>query len=116
MGLTQIAGTVRGPSAEETLDFLVDSGATYTILPRHAWKMIGLTPQRTLTFRLADNTKIIRDISECYLETAMGKGHTPVVLGKAGDEPILGVVTLEQFGLILNPFSRTLQPMRLILA
>ena len=116
MGLTQIAGTVRGPSGEDTLDFLVDSGATYTILPRYAWKHLGLIPQRTLKFSLADATKMTRDISECYIEIAGGKGHTPVVLGKAGDEAILGVVTLEQFGLILNPFTRTLQPMRLILA
>ena len=116
MGLTHVAGTVKGPSGEDTLDFLVDSGATYTILPRSTWKRIGLTPKRTLKFTLVDATKMTRDVSECYIEVTGGEGHTPVVLGKGADEAVLGVVTLEQFGLLFNPFTRTLQPMRLILA
>ena len=34
MGLTHIEGTVAGPAGKEaTLKFLVDSGATYTVLP-----------------------------------------------------------------------------------
>jgi hypothetical protein len=44
------------------------------------------------------------------------KCHTPVILGEQGDQPLLGVVTLEILGLILNPFSRELQPMRMLLA
>jgi hypothetical protein len=38
------------------------------------------------------------------------------MLGKKGDEALLGIVTLEEFRLILNPFSRQLQPMRMMLA
>ena len=37
-------------------------------------------------------------------------------LGLAGDEALLGVVTLEVLGLVLDPFNRTLQPMRMSLA
>ncbi len=36
--------------------------------------------------------------------------------GEPGDEALWGVVTLEELGLVLNPFNRTLQPMRLMLA
>jgi len=43
-------------------------------------------------------------------------GHTPVILGEPGDEALLGVVTLEILGFVLNPFSRTIQPARLLLA
>jgi len=39
-----------------------------------------------------------------------------VILGEPGDEPLLGVVTLEILGLTLNPFTRQLQPMRMLLA
>ena len=45
-----------------------------------------------------------------------GEAHTPVILGEEGDEPLLGVVTLEILGLVLNPFNRTLQPMKMYLA
>jgi len=39
-----------------------------------------------------------------------------VIFGEAGDEALLGVVTLEILGLVLRPFNRTLQPARLLLA
>jgi hypothetical protein len=39
-----------------------------------------------------------------------------VVLGEPGDDALLGTVTLESLGLVLNPFDRTLLPMRARLA
>jgi hypothetical protein len=59
---------------------------------------------------------IERQVSECYIEPPQGDGHTPVILGEPGDEALLGVTTLEILGLVLNPFTRTLQPMRIMLA
>jgi hypothetical protein len=50
------------------------------------------------------------------LTLAEGDGHTPVILGEAGDEALLGAVTLEILGLVLHPFKRTLEPMRMMLA
>lgn len=38
------------------------------------------------------------------------------MLGEANDDALLGVVTLENLGLVLNPFERTLRPMRMRLA
>jgi hypothetical protein len=69
-----------------------------------------------MTFMLADGTPIDRDVSECHIALALGDGHTPVILGEADDEALLGVVTLEILGFVLNPFNRTLQPARLLLA
>ncbi len=40
--------------------------------------------------------------------------HTPVVLGEAEDENLLGIVTLN-FGLILDPFKRELRPIRALM-
>ena len=117
MGITYVEGTVTGPTGKQaTTEFLVDSGAKYTLLPLKNWKAIGLKPVRRLTFVLADGTKIKRNISECYISLPQGRTHTPVVLGKPGDEALLGVVTLEELGLVLNPFQRSLQPARMMLA
>lgn len=117
MGLTYVQGTVTGPSKKRgRAKFLVDSGAKYTLLPFRTWKAIGLQPKRRLTFTLADGTAIERDISECYIKLPQGEGHTPVILGEPGDEALLGVITLEEMGLILNPFQRSLEPARMILA
>jgi len=75
-----------------------------------------LSPKRAMTFTLADGTTIERKVSECHVALPQGEGHTPVILGEPGDEALLGVVTLEILGLVLNPFNRTLQPMRMMLA
>ncbi|WP_376788706.1 aspartyl protease family protein [Thermoflexus sp.] len=116
MGLTYIEGTVTGPTGKQAVvRFLVDSGATYTLLPYEIWQAIELKPKRSATFVLADGTTIQRHISECHIALPQGEGHTPVILGEPGDEAVLGVVTLEILGLVLNPFTRTLQPMRMLL-
>ncbi len=117
MGLTHIEGSVTGPTGKSaTVKFLVDSGATYTLLPHKTWRGIGIKPARQQEFTLADGTTIQRKVSECLISLPQGTGHTPVILGEAGDEPLLGIVTLEILGLVLDPFKRTLQPMRMMLA
>src|SRR6266852_1082657 len=117
MGLTYIDGIVRGPSGKKTeLRFGLDSGASYSLISRDQWKAIELSPKRSMKFTLADGTKISRQVSECYISLPQGEGHTPVILGEDGDEPLLGVITLEILGSIFNPFNRTLQPMRALLA
>jgi len=116
MGVTYVEGQVKGLSGKkENVKFLVDSGATYSLLPKSVWEGIGLAPKRKLTFTLADGTTVERSVSEAYVILPQGEAHTPVILGEEGDEALLGVVTLEILGLVFNPFSRTLHPMRMLL-
>lgn len=117
MGLTYVKGTVgKTKRKQKTLEFLVDSGAKYTLLPEWVWRELRLKPQREMKFVLADGTQIERGISECFISLPQGEAHTPAILGENGDEALLGVVTLEILGLMLNPFQRTLEPMRMTLA
>ena len=116
MGVTFIEGEVRGSSGKpETVRFLVDSGATYSLLPKAVWQAVGLTSKRKLSFVLADGTTVERSVSEAFVVFPQGEAHTPVILGEEGDEALLGAVTLEILGLVLNPFDRTLHPMRMLL-
>ncbi len=116
VGATEVKGRVSGPSGETVeLTFLVDSGAMYSLLPRDVWQRLGLRPRRTELFSLADGTRIERSVSECLLSLPFGETTTPVILGEPGDIALLGVVTLEELGLVLNPFDRTLHPMRNLL-
>ncbi len=117
MGITYIDGVARGPTDKEAaVRFLVDSGATYSLLPTPVWQAIGLEPRREHSFTLADGATVQRRISTCYLMLPQGQDYSPVILGEPGDEALLGVVTLEILGLLFNPFNRTLQPMRMMLA
>ena len=117
MGVTSVKGTLTGPSRKQaTVEFLVDSGATHTLVLYNVWQELGLTPKRKVTFTPADGTRVERPVSECQLALLEGEGHTPVILGEPGDEPLLRVVTFEILGLILHAFKRTLEPLRLLRA
>jgi len=107
---TQQERSARAPA------FLVDTGAVYTVLPRSVWSRLRLRPHRTVEFTLADGGVIARPVSACWIEVEGTSAPSPVVLGEADDGPLLGAVTLETLGLMVNPLSRELVPMRLTLA
>jgi predicted aspartyl protease len=120
MGLTYVEGRVRAPGRRQRprrVRFLVDSGAVYSVLRERDWRALRLEPERELEFVLADGTALTRSVSECVFELeGRRRATSPVVLGETEDEALLGAVTLETLGLMLNPLSRTLQPMRMVLA
>ena len=116
MGIVFIEGKVRGPQCKEKeVNFLIDSGATYSLLPLEVWKSIEITPKKNMTFTFADGKQVNRFVSECYIILPQGEGHTPVILGEEDDKALIGIVTLEILGLVLNPFKRTLEPMKMLL-
>jgi predicted aspartyl protease len=118
MGVTFVTGTAKHPGGRGKpfrLRFLVDTGAVYTVLPERTWRALGLKPDRSVDFTLADGTTITRGVSECRIEIE-GRGATsPAVLGHRDDGPLLGAVTLETLGLMVDPLTRRLLPMRHLL-
>lgn len=75
-----------------------------------------LKASRRVEFRLADGTAIERAVSECEFEIRGCRATSPVVLGQADDGALLGAVTLETLGLMLNPLTREILPMQMVLA
>ena len=60
MGVTYAEGLLTGPTGQRaTVRFLVDSGATYTLVPHDVCRVLGLAPKRTVTFTLADGTPVL---------------------------------------------------------
>jgi predicted aspartyl protease len=119
MGLTYVEATVAAGgrrARRRRVRFLVDSGAIYSVLRRADWRALGLKPERELEFVLADGTALRRGVSECVFDLEGRRATSPVVLGETEDEALLGAVTLETLGLQLNPLTRRLQPMRMVLA
>jgi predicted aspartyl protease len=113
MGMVYVdieVGREGGPG--QIVRFLVDSGALYSVLPQDVWQALGLTPTRRMEFVLADGTTIERAVSHCFFTYRGTHAPSPVVLGEPGDDALLGTITLENLGLVLNPFDRTLRPIR----
>jgi len=117
VGLVYVDAVVKNEEGKAVnVRLLVDSGIAYTVLRRDVWEQLGLKPLGEMGFVLVDGSVIRRAISEAIIELpGYGERHSPVVLGESEDENILGVVTLEVFGLILDPFRRTLRPIRALM-
>ena len=115
MGLTYVGVECSANGHVAKINMLVDSGATYSVLPERVWQELGLIGTRSIRLRLADGTILRRPLSECMMEIEGERATSPTVLGGPGDMPLLGAVSLETVGLVLNPFTRTLHPMRMLL-
>ncbi|MCK4340881.1 MAG: aspartyl protease [Phycisphaerae bacterium] len=114
MGLTSIKVKVkktRQSRKSRTVDFLVDSGAVYSVVEATKLRVLGCRPYRTEDFALADASTITRRVGDAYFEYAGVGGPAPVIFGEPGDVNLLGVTALEAMRLVLDPFKRELRPM-----
>jgi len=116
MGLTDTRLTVANPldrTRSRQLNFLVDSGAIYSVVPRDILLELGIVPDGRESFSLADKTSIEREVGEAAF-TYQGRTRTsPVMFGEDGDSILLGVMTLESLGLLLDPVRQEVRPMLL---
>lgn len=115
MGMTYRRLTVKAerkaPQAID-LDFLIDSGAFHSLVPRATLERLGVEPYKQVDIILGDGSKITRQVGDAYFDLAGEGGTAPVIFGEQGEEPLLGATTLESLGLVLNPLRRELYPMR----
>ena len=92
---------IEDPSKFREVEVLVDTGSTYTILPRSLLEELGVKPIGKRKLRLADSRVIERDVGIIGIEVEGEKIHTPVIFGDEGVH-LLGVITLEELGLELD--------------
>jgi clan AA aspartic protease len=117
VGLIYVDSIVKNEKGDsEKVRFLIDSGAYYTVLKKEIWEKLGLKEISRVSLILADGTTIERGVSEAIIELPpYGERHSPVILGESEDENLLGVVTLEIFGLVLDPLKREIRQGRIIM-
>lgn len=118
MGLTHIRVTVANPANPRkaaTLTLLVDSGAVYSVVPATVLRRLGIRPHGRRTFTLADGSQITRRIGDAVFVVDGQRGASPVIFGEKGDSPLLGTVSLESLGFILDPIRRVLRPLPMVL-
>jgi len=118
MGLTHITARIANPgrpSRRARLRLLVDSGAIYSVVPATILRRLGIRPHGTRSFILADGTEITRPIGDAIFLINGDRGASPVIFGQKGDSALLGMVSLEAVGLLLDPIRRVLRPLPLIL-
>jgi predicted aspartyl protease len=119
MGLTVVSveiGNPADPSRMEAMDFLVDSGAIYSVVPEAVLDRLGIKPLAVQEFRLANGDLIKRRKGVALFRLGDKIGGADVIFGEEGDSNLLGAFTLEALGLALDPLRRELKPLPMILA
>jgi len=103
------------PGKSRDVELLVDTGATYTVIPRDVLEDLNIKVLRYVRLRLADNRVIEKPVGEVGIEIEGYRASaTPVVFGDP-DIYILGSVTMEQLGLAPDPISKKLKPVEALL-
>jgi predicted aspartyl protease len=118
VGLTYVDVEICNPGNDrrELRSLLVESGAVYSVLPASLLADLGIAPARREFFTLANGERVEHDIGEARFSFNGRQATSPVVFGDASDIFLLGAVTLETLGFVLDPFHRELRPLRLMLA
>ena len=89
--------------------FLVDTGATDSLVPRQHLEAIGIRPEGQRTYVLADGTEIRMDIAVARIELMREIVGGTVLFGNERAEPLLGVTALESLGIEIDPLSQQLK-------
>ncbi len=98
MGLTTLTievGNPSNPEVTESIDFLIDSGAVYSVVPTPILEKLKIKPLATEEFRLANGDKISRRKGGALFKYKDKVGVADVIFGEEGDSILLGAFTLE---------------------
>ncbi len=100
------------PSGEavETVDAWVDTGSTYTWLPRSLLQALDLSPTEEREFALADGRRQRRQVAQVRISLGGPAFYTYCAFAEPGEELQLGAVALEEAGLAVDPVNQRLVP------
>lgn len=118
MALTHLKVKISNPGnaqKAQALDFLIDSGATYSAVDAITLKQLGIRPEEEREFILANGQNIKRKLGGARFEFGGHIGFAPVIFGEKGDGLLLGATALEAMGFALNPLKRELMPLPMLL-
>ena len=118
MGFVNVKVMLRNseePDRKEELEMVVDTGAMYSLVPRHILENIGIRPLERRVFTLANGERIERGFGGAIFEVEDRRGHAPVIFGEKEDKCLLGVTALEALGLEVDVVTGRLKPMELLL-
>ena len=112
MGATHVTVAVRNPADPERFWealFLVDTGATDSLVPRQHLEAIGLKPKGRRVYELADGSELVMDITTGDLEFMGETVGGTIICGEVDTEPLLGLTALESVGIEVDPRNQRLK-------
>ena len=97
------------------MEFIVDAGVIYTVIPKSVAEGLRLKETGRRKFKIANGDVVEYPVSEAYI-IVDGEGVTSVVAIADEKTPLLlGVTTLELMGLRVDPVTGKLTPLELMI-
>ena len=96
----------------ERVEALVDTGSTYTWVPRPLLERLDVRVQFQQEFETADGRVVERDMAVTMVRWDGSTRPTLVVFGADSDAILLGAYALEGFSLAADPVNRRLVRVR----
>lgn len=114
MGTFRVTVEIGNPGGQryEPVEALVDTGATYAVMPASLLRRLGVSPHRRAVFEMADGSPLEMDVGQTWLRVDGRDVVTLVVFGDEGTEPLLGAYALEGLLLAADPVRQRLVPVR----
>lgn len=109
MGMTTLRIVIHGPLESTEVEVVVDTGATFTKIPRSTATRLGLSSYRSIEVQLSDGRRVQRELAIADVVVEGERGYVPVAIGEENEPALLGYTTLEILGFKVNPVTRQLE-------
>ena len=100
---------ITGGKEVYSMPFLVDTGATDTVIPSNELEKLGIQRESKRNYELADGTIVEYDVGYAFLYVNGEKVVANIVFGEENTEPLLGVTVLESAGFVVDPVRQVLK-------
>ena len=112
MGLFHVSARLTGPTGRtEPVDLLVDTGATFLVVPRALAESLDLRPTRHCPIQTAGGRDETWPLAEARLALDGIEVTTPCLIAPGGPA-LLGAVALESLLLAVDPVAKRLVPVK----
>jgi len=109
VGETRVKFRVYSGGVFVELEGLVDTGATFTKIPKWAASKIGLQAIYKAEVMLGDGRTVTRGLAYGEVEMEGIRRLVPVAIGGDEEMPVIGYTTLEILGFKVNPVTGKLE-------
>ena len=104
----KLLGSPDRPASPQTIEALVDTGATLSIFPAPLLRRLGVKASNHVRTRLTDGRVVRRDVGEVKMKLNGDVVITRTLFGRPHDATVIGLVALESLGLTVDPIRRRL--------
>jgi len=117
IGFTQVKVTIINPvsALESSVGLLVDTGALLTSVPRKILESLKIKPIGKRRLRVYGGQVIEREVAAALIRYGNVQAGVTILFAEEKDKPVLGATALEALGYQVDPVTKQLKPVELLM-